>query len=223
MGRRTGVVLLVMTAVLVPAGRAGAAFDDWMIGFKTGSLGLGGEVRTNLAPDIHLRGSVQWFELGFGWEIDDIDYDVDLKLLNPMLALDWYPWGGDFRLSGGIVFNGSDVDVEARPARPIEIGERIYLPAEIGTLQGRAEFNDVAPYVGIGFGNPFLRGGRWGLMSELGVAFIGSPNVRLRATGPFADNPLLQEDLAREERELEDRLRRWRFYPVLSLTLYYRF
>jgi hypothetical protein len=223
MRHRVGVVLLAMAAVLASGGQAGAAFDEWMLGFKTGTLGLGGELRTNLMPDVHLRGSVQWFKLGFDLEIDDIDYDVDLRLLNPMLALDWYPWGWDFRLSGGVIFNGSNVDVEATSDRPVEIGNRIYLPSDFGSLRGKAQFNDLAPYLGIGFGNPFLGDGRWGFMSELGVAFIGSPKVRLRATGPLADNPLLQEDLAREERELEDKLRRWRFYPVLSLTLYYRF
>jgi hypothetical protein len=215
--------LLVSVAVLLPNGRAGAALDEWALGFKSGTLGLGGELTTNLGPDMHLRGSIQWFDLSFGLEIDDIDYDVDLRLLNPMLALDWYPWSGDFRLSAGIVFNGSDLDVEATSNQPIQIGNRVYFPSDFGSLRGEGEFNDLAPYVGLGFGNPFLGDGRWGLTAEIGVAYIGSPNVSLRATGPFADNPLLLADLAEEEEEIEDELDKWRFYPVLALTLYYRF
>jgi hypothetical protein len=223
MGRKAGVILLVMAAVLGSGGRAGAALDEWAIAFKTGTLGIGGELRTTLLPDLHLRGSVQWFPLSFDLEFDDVEYDVDLRLLNPMLALDWFPFGGDFRVSGGLVFNASDVELEATADRAVRIGNTIYFPADLGSIVGEAEFNEIAPYVGIGFGNPFLGSRRWGLTGDIGVAFIGSPGVRLRATGPFADNPLLLADLAREEQEIEDDLRRWRFYPVLSLTLYYHF
>jgi len=77
--------------------------------------------------------------------------------------------------------------------------------------------------LGIGFGNPLSSNGHWGFMTEAGVAFIGSPNVNLRATGPFANNPALLADLAEEEREIEDDLDAIRIYPVLSMALYYRF
>lgn len=220
---KTAIVVSVIAAILLPAGRAGAALDDWAVGLKSGTLGIGGELTTNLAPDVHLDAGIQWFELDFDVEIDDIDYDVDLELLNPLVRLSWYPFAGDFRISAGVLFNGSDVDLEATSSEPVEIGNSIYLPGDIGSIQGESEFNEIAPYIGIGFGNPLSQDRGWGITADIGVAFIGSPNVDLTITGPFADNPLLLADLAEEEEEIEDDLDKFRFYPVLSVTLYYRF
>lgn len=196
---------------------------EWAIGAKAGTLGIGGEIVTDLVPDVHLRGSFQWLDFGFDTEFDDIDYDVDVEFLNPMLVLDWYPFSGGFRISAGVLFNGSEIDLEATSDEPVEIGGTLYDPSEFGSIVGKSDFDDVAPYVGIGFGNPLSSAGRWGFTADAGVAFIGSPNVSLRATGPFADNAGLLADLAEEEEEIEDDLDHLRLYPVLSFTLYYRF
>ena len=224
MGCRAAAVVSIVAALLLPGRQARAAFEEWAIGVKSGTLGLGGEIATDLVPDVlHLRGSVQWLEFDFDVEIDDIDYDVGVEFLNPLLLLDWYPFAGDFRISAGALFNGSDIDLEATSADPIEIGGRLYNPGDIGSIRGESDFDEIAPYVGIGFGNHLSQDRRWGFSADLGVAFIGSPNVDLRITGPFADNPLLLADLAEEERKIEDELDKFRFYPVLSLTLYFRF
>jgi len=215
--------LLAVATTLAWATQARAALDEWAIGLKSGTLGIGGELTTNLAPDVQLDASIQWFKLDFDVEIDDIDYDVDLELLNPLVKLSWYPFAGDFRISAGVLFNGSDIDLDATSADPIEIGNSIYQPDEIGSIRGDSDFDEIAPYIGIGFGNPLSQDRRWGITADVGVAFIGSPNVDLTITGPFAGNPLLLADLAEEEREIEDDLDKFRFYPVLSATLYYRF
>jgi len=223
MERRMCMVLVAVATALSLTGRAGAAFEDWAIGVKAGTLGVGGELTTDLLPNVHLRGGVQGLGFDFQAEFSDIDYDVDVDLLNPMLALDWYPFSGMFRISAGVVFNNSDITLDASSSQPIEIGGSVYDPADLGSLRGSSDFDDIAPYVGIGFGNPLSSNGRWGFMTEAGVAFIGSPNVNLRATGPFASNPALLADLAEEEKEIEDDLDAIRIYPVLSMALYYRF
>jgi hypothetical protein len=223
MGHRAGIVLLALAGTLLSGSRAGAALEDWAIGAKAGTLGIGGEIVTDIVPDVHIRGSLQWLDFGFDAEFDDIDYDVDVEFLNPMLVLDWYPFSGGFRISAGVLFNGSTIDLEATSDEPVEIGDTLYDPSEFGSIVGESDFDDVAPYVGIGFGNPLSSDGRWGFSADAGVAFIGSPNVSLRATGPFADNAGLLADLAEEEEEIEDDLDHLRLYPVLSFTLYYRF
>ncbi len=223
MGHRARVVLLTLTAALLSSSRAEAALEEWAIGAKAGTLGIGGEIATDIAPDLYVRGSLQWLDFGFDLEIDDIDYDLDVELLNPMLVLDWYPFAGGFRISAGVLFNGSDISLEATSDEPVEIGDTYYDPSEFGSIVGSSDFDDIAPYVGIGFGSPLSSAGHWGFTADAGVAFIGSPNVNLRVTGPFADDATLLADLAEEEEEIEDDLDPLRLYPVLSLTLYYRF
>ncbi len=218
-----GIIVLSMMIVLRACGPARAQFDALSVGAKAGTLGVGGEVTTELLPQLNVRGSYQWLDLSLDVTIEDIDYHADVEFSNPMVLLDWYPFAGAFRLTGGVLFNGSDVALSGTPAEPVEIGNAIYLPSQIGTLRGEADFDTIAPYVGIGWGNTLSEDGHWSLSADLGVAFIGSPDVTLSATGPIATNSTFLQNLAEEEKDIEDELEKFSFYPVLSLALCYRF
>jgi hypothetical protein len=219
----TRAAFLVAATVLLACGSAQATFDEWAIGAKIGTLGIGGDLTTSVIPQVNLRASVQWFECSFDAQVSDIDYDVDLNLLNPLLLLDWYPFNGSFRISAGALFNASSIQLRGRPAGEVEIGEQTYRADEVGTLEGDVEFDPVVPYVGIGWGNALGSSGHWGLTIDLGVAFIGSPDLDLSANGPIASNPTFQQQLAQEKHDIQNELSDYNIYPVLSLSLFYRF
>lgn len=212
-----------MVTILLACGNAAAAFNEWAIAAKGGTLGLGGDLTTNLIPQVNLRAGVQWLDLGLSASFGDVDYDVDVGFLNPLVLIDWYPFKGSFRVSGGVLFNSSDIRLQARPSEAVEIGGATYTPAELGSLRGEAEWRSAAPYVGIGWGNALGKGGRWGFVTDLGVAFTGSPNIDLSATGPISADPTFRARLAEEERDIQDELDAFKFYPVLSLSLFFRF
>lgn len=220
---RTGVIPLAAVVVLLACGNARAAFNELAIAAKAGTLGLGGDLTTDIIPQVNLRAGVQWLGFGFDAQFADIDYDVDLDFLNPLVLVDWYPFGGSFRISGGVLFNGSDIQLEARSGQSIEIDGTTYSAAEIGTLRGDVEYRSVAPYIGIGWGNQLDEGGHWGLATDLGVAFTGSPGIDLSATGPIASDPTFRARLAGEEKDIQDELDVFRIYPILSISLFYRF
>jgi hypothetical protein len=77
--------------------------------------------------------------------------------------------------------------------------------------------------VGIGWGNAFGKEKRCGILSDLGVAFIGRPHVSIAATGPIATDPTFQSNLNQEEDDVRHELSRIRFYPVISVSLFFRF
>lgn len=52
---------------------------------------------------------------------------------------------------------------------------------------------------------------------------IDPPDIDLFATGPIASDPTFQAHLAEEERGIQDELDILKFYPVLSISLVYRF
>ena len=220
---RTQTVLLVVTAVLWMSGSARALFEDWAIGPKIGTLGWGGEVTTDLIPQVNLRGSAQWLDFDIEAEFEDVDYDLDLDLFNPVLMLDWHVFDDAFRISGGVLLRGPEFDLEARSSEPVEIGGEVYEPDELGTLRGEADYREVSPYVGIGWGNALSANSRWGLSIDIGVIFLGPADVDLSATGPIASDQTFQAQLAQEEEDIEDELEDWGFYPVLSLSLFFRF
>jgi hypothetical protein len=120
------------------------------------------------------------------------------------------------------LFNDSDVTLDGTPTERVTIGSRTYSPRAVGTLTGTTEFEDVAPYVGIGFGNAVSVQAGLSFVFDLGVV-IQSYDITLTADGPANLIPGFQEDLRREEDDVEDDLNRYKVYPVLAVGLAYRF
>jgi hypothetical protein len=214
------------TALLVIASLGQVAWADFgglAIAGRSGSLGFGGELMVNFLPQVNGRFGVTYFPLSVDGEIGDVNYDFDLRVLTFPLTADWYPFKNPFHLSAGIIVNETSIDLDTRSSASLTIGGTTYSAAELGAVRGDVSFNRIAPYVGIGWGNAFGKEKRWGILSDLGVAFLGKPKVALSATGPIASDPTFMGDLAREEQELEDDLDILRFYPVFSISLFYRF
>lgn len=217
---RAAISLAAVWIPLFGCGQAQGAFNELAVAAKAGTLGIGGDLTTNLIPQVNLRGGIQWLAFGLDAEFGDVDYDLNIDFLNPLVLIDWYPFDGSFRISGGVLFNGSELELEATSHESIEIGDVTYTPAQYGTLKGEVDFRPVAPYIGIGWGNALGKEERWGIVADLGIAFTGSPEIELSATGP---DPTIQAEIAKEERDIQDELDAFKFYPVLSISLFYRF
>lgn len=217
---------LVLAALVVLFSTGLTAWADGgriAIAGRAGTLGLGGDVMINLLTDLNLRLGVGAFSFDYDGEYSDIDYDFEMDLLTFPMTLDWYPFDGKFHISGGVVINETEVDLDSTYSGSVVINGTTYTTGEVGVLSGNFGFDNVAPYVGIGWGNAFGKSRRWGFVTDLGVAFIGSPNVNLSATGTLASDATFMSNLAQEEADLEDDLRNLEIYPVFSANLYFRF
>ena len=199
------------------------AYGRLAIAGKAGTLGLGGELMVNVLSDVNLRFGATALDLDLDGELADIDYDFDMDLRTFPLVLDWYPFDDAFHISAGIIFNETDVGLDAEFGGTVTIGDTVYDAGDVGVLSGEMTVDRTVPYVGIGWGNAFGKKRRWGILSDVGVAFIGSPDVTLTATGPLASTPDFLIDLAREQADLEDDIGDFKVYPVLSVSLFFRF
>jgi hypothetical protein len=219
--RHLGIALLVIASI---SQAASADFGGLAIAGRSGTLGFGGELMVNILPTINGRFGVTYFPLGVGGEIGDVNYDFDLRVLTFPLTMDWYPFKNGFHISGGAIFNQTTIEVDTGSTVSVTINDHQYSASEFGTIHGEASFQPVAPYVGIGWGNAFGKEKRWGILTDLGVAFLGRPSVSLTPTGQAAlSDAAFMADLAREQKDLEDDLSILKFYPVLSASLFFRF
>jgi hypothetical protein len=217
-------VILWMSVVVFPLCMAGC-MDSGGLGItgKVGTLGVGGELTTRVISNINARVGINSLETEFDGEIDDVDYDVGVDLLSYTAMLDWHIFDDDFRISAGVILNNNELALDARPSRPVQIGSIWYTPAQVGTLKGGVDFDEIAPYIGVGWGNALDRNKRWGLTCDFGVAFMQSPDVSLSANGTLAADPAFRAALARERDDIKDDLDDLRFYPVISVGLFFRF
>lgn len=188
---------------------------------QVSTLGLGAEAGYRINEHFAVRGGANFFNLNREFSTDGIEYDGKARLRSFGATADVFPFGGGFRLSGGLRINDNRGDLSAVSMGDVEIGGTTYTAAQVGTLDGRVEFNRVAPYIGIGWeGTIFSPNLYFG--ADLGVMFQGNPKVSLTATGAAA-SPQLQADLERERKEVEDKLKPLAFYPVISFSIGYRF
>ncbi|MEM8547156.1 MAG: hypothetical protein AAGF46_03230 [Pseudomonadota bacterium] len=203
-------------------GLTNQAAAEGTLGLKASTLGGGIEASWRFASKWGLRASLNQFDYSFDDDIDDITYDGDLELSSATLLGDYRPTAGGFRLTGGLVFNGNEINGVADPAATYEIGDVIYTQAEVGELSASASFNDLAPYVGIGYDADL--GKKILLTFDVGVLFQGSADVEIRSVdGTASMDPALLAELSAEAADAESDLSDYEVFPVIGIGLSWRF
>jgi hypothetical protein len=203
------------------------AVDPWSGRFSIGpiisTLGVGAEVGYLFNRNVGVRANATFFSASRNQSFDDIDFRVKAELLSAGANVDWYPFGGAFRVSGGLRYNGNNAKISASPTGAVNVGNNVYTAAEVGTLSGKLSFPAVAPTLTIGVeGNPF--GARsWTVSVDAGVMFQGAGKVRLSSTGVLANDPTFQADLSRETASIKRDLKRVQVFPVVSVAARYWF
>jgi len=188
---------------------------------KASTLGVGLEAQKTFTDSFGGRIGINYFTYDYDGTKDDIDYNLDLNLLSVSALLDWHPFQGSFRISGGALYNGNDIDLDAKTAATYQIGGITYDASDIGNLTGNVDFNDVAPYLGIGWDTTFGKSRKFGFLLELGAIYQGTPKVDLSTS--VAASQALQNDLQAEEDSLQEDLDNFEYYPVLAVGLNYRY
>jgi hypothetical protein len=216
-------ILSLIFSILLICGAGCTDSGKYAVSAKAGTLGLGGEFTAALAPDINARVGINGLDADLrDKEIEGIDFDLGIDISSYSALLDWYVFDGSFRLSGGIIGMDNKIDLKSRPDQTIKIGDIYFTSGEVGTLHGSIENDEIAPYLGIGWGNPFTAHRRWGFTCDFGVAFTSTPDVTLTATGGTKP-PELDEQIAREKDDIKDFFDRFKIYPVIAVSFYYRF
>ena len=162
----------------------------------------------------------------------ELDYKGDFKLRGLFGLLDYYPLEGRrFHLTTGAMFNRSDVELEARCRDPsgCEVGGVVIVPGvgipgvTVNSITADVDFDDVAGYLGLGWGNPLADQTGWSFRLEAGAVFLGEPGIELSTTGTCQSNADCRRALEQEEAELEEDAKDYEIYPVVNLGVSYRF
>ena len=213
---------LVLLAPLAPGAARADSTPFYYFGPQVSSLGAGLEVGARFNDYIGLRVGANGFVYSFKQSSDDIHYDFDVRLASAGAILDLHPFGNGFRLSGGVRYGANRVDLKAKPDGFITVGGTTYSAADAGAVEGDLKLNRFAPYAGFGYQGHFMKD-RLMLALDLGVLFQGRPNVHLEGTGILRGDPSFEAAVRREEQDVEDKLLILSYYPVIALTLSYRF
>jgi len=201
------------------------AWADVGVLLKGGTLGAGLDVTKGLSETLGLR--LQANALSYDEDLteSDVDYEADLELKSAGLLLDWHPFSGVFRVSLGAYWNGNEITATGKPSGgTYTLNGVTYSSAEVGSLNGQIDFESFAPYLGIGWASAPKAGRGMTFSFDLGVLYQGEPNVALSvACGTTARCAQLQSDVAAEQASLQDDVKDYKFHPVVSFGIGYRF
>jgi hypothetical protein len=212
-------IIGVAAAVLLAAGsvRAGTLGA----GLRIGTLGGGGDLTVNLGSKLNFRAGAGFFSYDDTVELDEATVDGELNLQTIPLLLDWHPAASGFRVSGGVVLNENEVDMSATPGDELNLQDRDFV---VQGLDGRLTFDDVAPYLGIGYGDAVGDGGRVRFSCDFGLMYHGEPAVSATAV---AQDPAVQDELNQalqaEVEEFEEDISGFVIYPVVNVGLSFAF
>jgi hypothetical protein len=184
------------------------------IGVRAGTTGLGADVGWGLAPTLGARIGLSGMNVSGDFDTDDVRYDAKAKLVNLNGFLDWSPLG-PFRISGGFIANNNKIDLNGQPTS-----------GSSGIPQGSSLTGQVkpdksfAPYLGVGYGNVWTKGVNF--YFDLGIMFQGSPQVSLSLNCGSADPvqcAAAQSEVEAERQRVQDKVDKYKYYPVLNLGI----
>lgn len=209
---------------------------DFAVEGVAGTLGVGGQVTVNMLPLVNGRVAVQGFSFDKSLDKDGVNYDGTLDLLTYGAYVDFYPLTRFVRLSAGLLGNSNKVGLDARCDSSCDVGD-LDIDGSSAKLNGGMKFNSVSPYLGIGFSNPMKGILPFNLGFDAGVLMQGKPKVNLAASGTgtvtddsgtrsgvnLATDPEVQQAVAQEESDLSSDVKNFKYYPVVMLSIGWRF
>jgi hypothetical protein len=214
---RTRIVPILFLAFLISPNLLSA--QGFAVGARAGTLGFGAEAALGLNENLAFRGGLGSFFYEYDDEYDGVDYTISPPPMTGTLGVDLYPSGGPFRLMAGLMFRDGEFEAESgelADAGSVELGDNTY--TESGKLFCTLATKSTAPFIGLGFGN-HTQGG-FGLFIDFGVAFVGDPEVEMRAEGEIASVGTINQDLAEEAQNIEDDYSSYlKYWPILSFGL----
>ena len=217
--KRIGMLALAGVFLVVLSRDAGA---QWVgVTAKVGTQGPGADVTVRLLSRLNVRAGANYLDLDLDVPLDEATVNGNLKWLTFPVLLDVHPFGGGFRLSGGVVFNGSEVGLSAVPNQTIALEGTDY---EVVRLDGKITFPSMAYYLGLGYGNAVGRDGRWHFSFDLGIVYADTLNADATAE---ASDPLLQDALNADLRTtldgFEEDAKGLVMYPAMSIGVSFGF
>lgn len=212
--------IVAVTPAFADEGSDGGRF---YAGATAGTLGIGPEVAYRLNETVGVRANATFLSINHGIDSDGVAYDGSIDLKSGGAMVDLFPFGGGFRISGGFRINGNKAEAVATPTQNVEIGDATFTPAQIGTLRTSTDIKNFAPALTLGYAGSLKRGFIFGI--EAGALFQGTVRINQVQRSSTLDVPGVDEaaELERERREIQDDVDNYKVYPILQLTIGYRF
>jgi hypothetical protein len=210
----------VLALALAASGTA-VADNNFGIGLKAGTLGLGVEGTWRPLPYIDFRLGANAYDYNYVDVQAGVNYDSTITLETLYATVNFRFPMSPMRISVGAFSNDNVFNLNSAESGSFDIGGTTFTAADIGELTSEASFDSTSPYLGIGF--DFTLAGKVGLNMDFGVLWQGDPKVSMSANGLLANDPTFLAAVETERLQLEDDMSSFKAWPVISLGFVFNF
>ena len=214
--RRLAAAAFAFALAAAPAAARADLFSSVSYGAHVSTIGDGVTLEKPLLYDLSVRLTTNAGSTSQQLTFDGNPYTSTQRAQNVGVIADFRPYGGRYRISGGLLFGNDRVDNVARDVGgSYRIGAGTYPVSAAGRVTATMHYDRPAIYLGAGTGT--------GLVPGLALAFDAGIVVRnghasAGANGPLANDPAFRADLARLQGELRPHV----VQPVVSIGLVFR-
>ena len=203
--------------------------SSFNVGLKAGTLGVGIDVSTAINDSMSLRLNMNGFVYN---KTDDslfshtVDSNKEYTLQTVGILLDYHLL--QLRVTAGAYLNNNKIVYKAKPtdANQFKFNGSYYGSDQIVQTETTITFDNIAPYVGIGWGNNSNRRG-WNVTFDVGLMHHGEPHIDMDVTTQASvPSPIVESINAAveaEEKIQEEDYSSFPFYPVVMVGINYSF
>jgi hypothetical protein len=180
---------VVLAALAAAPGIAQAdSFDPISFGASASSLGAGITLERPLLFDLSARIATGWLSYTSEQTYDNNQWNQTAHESNVLVAADWRPYGGRWRLSAGLLFGSDHSDYAAKPiGGTYQLNGNTY-DAAGSSITSTVSFARPAIYLGAGAGTGIVKG--------LTIAFDAGIVLRNGSTATSVSGPLQHDPQA---------------------------
>jgi hypothetical protein len=209
------------------------------IGVKVSTLGIGGEVAVAVSHRSNVRVGFNAFSYGHTFDKDGVTYKGTLDLRSAQATYDLFLFKGLHISPGMLFYNGNQVTANASVpgGQTFTLSNTSYVSDAADPVSGTGKLTlyKAAPMLLFGIGNLVPRkSSHFSTSFEIGAAYQGPPRVTLNLGGSVCDStglfcrtissdPTIQSNIAAEQAKLNKSASPYKFYPVLSFGVGYKF
>ncbi len=213
--------LMFCTALVLPSLAAAQENENaesrLILGPNAGNLGVGPEAGIRLNDHFGLRVGANYVSFENEREGQEPEFNFNVTPPAAGAMLDYFPFEGGFRLTGGLRYKAETPDLIEGPSSAITLGGLPFTPSSSRSPGAGQNYIGYAPYGGLGLQSRFWEG-RLELVFDLGVYYQAPTDETDNSNGAAEGS-----DTNAELESSEDDLRFLDLYPIIGLSATYRF
>ena len=194
------------------------AYDRFFLMPDVSTLGAGMEAGYRANEHWQVRAGVNGASGNFVYKRSDYDLHSRLSLLNAGVTADYFPFAGDFHLSGGLRLSANRIEGKVRNLHgKLKNGANVFVPNPLTDFT--VTQNLIQPYLGAGYSVKIRDG--VSLNFDLGALYAGTPDLDVDSRASKLG--FSRKDIRREIARAQDRISPFKVYPVMQVGLKFSF